>query len=328
MNYKEYIARLNDFHNSIREGFELSKNIRLLSNDFDKIAFVGVGDSSMTGKIMANLYGDHLDIFDINSYHLPSFFDSKTLVFLISYSGNAEEVMFAMKDGLRLNCKMIAITSGGKLSEIAKKDNITLVNLPKNLVPNISLGYVFFSVLRILSNHKIIQDVSPEIDALVNVFKNKKKDSLAGNLSEKIYDKTVIVYTPENLNSVGYRWKTQFNEVSKINSFSNILPDLDHNEIMSYSFENPDYYVIFLTDEKSGIRMKKRVEITKDIIKRSASVTEIQIRGNSLLAKIFTAINLGDLTAADLALKRKVDPLSVDLYDEINSRLKKDFIFF
>lgn len=328
MDYNEYVIQLENFHSYIREGFELSKGIKLMPHDFDKIAFVGVGDSSLTGKIMCDIYGSKLNIFDINSYHLPSFFDSKTLVFLISYSGNSEEVLYAFKDGLRMNCKMVAVSSGGKLSEIARKDNIKLVSLPKNLVPNLALGYVFFSILRILSEHKIIEDVRPEVEAMVNVFKNKKNSTVANTLSGKLLDKTIIIYTAENFKSVGYRWKTAFNEVSKMNSFSNSFPDVDHNEILSYSFENPDYYVIFLTDEKSDMRIKKRFEITKDIIKRSATVSEIQIKGNSLLAKIFTAINLGDLTAAYLALKRKINPLSVDLYNEINSRLKKDFIFF
>lgn len=327
MNYKEYLNYLINISETITEGYELTKNFRMIL-DIDRIAFVGVGDSSIVGKIMINLFGREKDIYQINDYHLPKFFDSKTLLFLISYEGNDEEVLYALKDGLRQNCRMIAVTSGGKLNEIAFKDNIKTINLPKNINSSLSLYYSFFSILRVLTNLNIIDDHTPEVEGLSNVLMHKSNDKSAKILSEKIGDKIPLIYIPNKFDSIAYRWKTQFNKIGKISSFTNTIPEMNHNEIMSYSFENPDFFVIFLRDENLELRIKKRIGISKDIIKRSCPVLEIEIKGKSNLAKIFSAINLGDLTAVYMSLNKNINPLSFNILEELNTRLKKDFIFY
>ena len=144
------------------------------------------------------------------------------------------------------------------------------------------------------------------------------------DLADKLVDKIPLIYTSDRLKAVAIRWKSEFNENSKVQSFYNVFPELGHNEIVGYTNLKGNFYVIILKDDGDYIRVKKRMDITKAMIKKKGVyATEIGITGGSLLTRIFSAIYIGDWTSYYLALKYSTDPTPVDVIEELKNALKK-----
>jgi len=288
----------------------LAKNITI-TTQIKNVVVVGMGASGIAGDILKNYLGNKLPIKVIKDYELPEWVNSNTLVFVLSYSGWTEESIAALRMAIRKSAQVVSITSGGKVKEIAKRMTRPLILIPKELTPRCALGYLFIPMLVVLGNSKIIEDKTDEIKNMVDSLRNTKFKEKAQELAEKIYNKTPIIYTSNKLDSVAKRWKEQFNENSKTHAFTNVFPEVDHNEVMGYKNLNGEFIVLMLKDEDDKFEIKERMTATKNIISEKVPVREIIIRGNCLLTKIFSAIYLGDLMSYYLALLYGVDPTPV-----------------
>src|SRR3989344_7414776 len=155
---------LKSFPNQLEEALNLAEKISI-TGTFDHIIVAGMGGSGHCGDILA-AYAQHaglkIPVFVVRDYTLPSFVSNKSLVFLVSYSGNTEETLSAFDQALARQARMIIITSGGKLQRMAE-DLRPLVLVPSGLQPRLSIGYLFVPILIILAHAKIIQDPSAQI---------------------------------------------------------------------------------------------------------------------------------------------------------------------
>jgi len=111
---------------------------------------------------------------------------------------------------------------------------------------------------------------------------------------------------------VAHRLKTQFNENSKVPSFSNWFPALDHDEIVGWEGEEDltkMLSVILIRDGSEPPEIKRRIELTREIaLVKASRVLELWARGSSRLAKMLSALYLGEMASLYLALARGVDP--------------------
>ena len=111
-------------------------------------------------------------------------------------------------------------------------------------------------------------------------------------------DKIPLIYASEKLMPVAYFWKTSLNEVSKVHAFVNVLPEMNHNEIEGFVNLKGEYHGIIIRDEQDPIKIKKRMDIAKEIIlAKGVPVTEIAITGKSLLMRVMTELYLGEVTS-------------------------------
>ena len=292
------------------DAIALARNITIEAK-IKNVVVVGMGASGIAGDILKNYLGVKLPIKVVKDYDLPEWVNSNTLVFVLSYSGQTEEPIAALRTAIRKSAQVVSITSNGKVKEIAKKMARPLVLIPKDIPPRCALGYLFIPMLVILSNSKIIDDRTGDIKNMIDSLRNIKFKEKAQELAEKIYNKIPIIYTSNKLDSIAKRWKEQFNENAKTHAFTNVFPEVDHNEIMGYKNLNGEFIVLMLKDEDDKFEIKERMTATKNIISEKVPVREIIIRGNCLLTKIFSAIHLGDLVSYYLALLYEVDPTPV-----------------
>lgn len=319
---RDMYSILERFPKQIASAMKLGENVKITEH-IDRIIVTGMGGSALAGDILQTYLDDKkLPVYVNKDYFLPDFINSKSLVFVISYSGNTEETINAYRNALRKGAKIIVITSGGKLEMLARKQNIDYVLVPKELPPRLALGYLFFPMVVILQNSKLITDRTHEILRLIeilkkNIFKDKGKD-----LARKLDGKIPLIYTSERLRIIGYKWKINFNENTKIHAFCNVFPELDHNEINGFVSLKANYYVIIFKDENDYMKLRKQMDITKILIKKkNISVTEIALTGSSLLTKIFSSIYIGDWCSYFLALKYKIDPTPVKIIEELKRQL-------
>nr|MCK4929478.1 bifunctional phosphoglucose/phosphomannose isomerase [Nanoarchaeota archaeon] len=306
------------------EAFDLSK----VKGKYASVVITGMGGSSIAGLLLQSFLADgKLYIHVIQDYSLPNWVDKHTLVMACSYSGNTEETLSTFKEARRRGCKVIAITTGGKLEEYAKVSRTPIITLPKfptGFQPRAAMAIEFFAMLRILERLRLVESRARDVFRLKQDLKAQLQ-SLEKNailLSEKLVHKTPLIYTSRRFRPIGYRWKCQFNENTKVMAFNNVFPEMNHNEIEGYEDVRGNYHAILLKFDKDHRRIQKRMSLMKEImLRKGISATEIGIRGLSLLSKMFSAIILGDLTSYYLALRLRTNPSDVKLIEDFKKKL-------
>tara|TARA_B100002003_G_scaffold146367_1_gene135509 strand:- start:1236 stop:2087 length:852 start_codon:yes stop_codon:yes gene_type:complete len=283
-----------------------------------------MGGSALPGAILKSYLTKNFKIpIEINkNYQLPENITSKTLVFAISYSGNTEETVDAFRQANRKSCQLIAISTGGKLEELAKKLNKDFIKVPSGIQPRSAYGYLFFPILRVLQDSGLIPNQEKYVKELIEKLKKDIYKKSASDISERLLGKIPIIYSSERMYAIAYKWKINFNENSKIHAFCNYFPELNHNELVGYTNPNGNYYVIIIKDEYDEMKIKKRMKLTKDLIHlKKCPVLDLELKGSSDLVKIFSTIYLGDWTSYYLSLRNKTDPTPVDIVEDLKKKL-------
>lgn len=307
---------IENFPSQCLEAFDIPKD-KKLSKKVKNIVFCGMGGSAIGG----NLAGLFLDIqYKVNrDYHIPKYVNKDSAVFIISYSGNTEETLSCFEEAKKKKAEIISITSGGKLS---KKDKKAVI-IPKDIPPRAALAYLFITLLKILQNSGLIKkqdDALKEIKKVLNKNKNKNKGlDIAKSLRKKI----PLIYSENSLKPVAYRFKTQINENSKQPAYFNVFPELNHNEVCGFKRLSKKTAAVILRDKKESKKIRARIDLTKNILKKNTEIFEIKADGSYLLSKILNLINICDYASYYLALINKEDPAPVEIIEKFKKKLKQ-----
>lgn len=331
---------LRGFYRQVEEAIEIKKTFpKLFSHSqISNIVVTGLGGSAIGGDLVRSYLTEELKVpFFINrNYTLPKYVDSKTLVIVSSYSGNTEETIESYKEAKKRKAKIVCITSGGIISEMANKFKDPLILIPGGLPPRAALGYSFFPLLFALDKIGFItikkKDVAETI-ALLKSLSNEygnitSPENDAIQLAVIMKNSLPIIYSSsEKLDTVNLRWRGQINENAKMMAYGNTFPELNHNEIVGWEalptiMTNSNIFI--LRDEEDHTRIQLRMDITQDILSPFAGlVTEIFTTGSSQLARMFSLIHLGDWISFYLAMIHKIDPTPVLKIDFLKSELAK-----
>ena len=313
------LKAIEDFPIQCKTALGLAKGITV-SGKVDKIIVAGMGGSAVGGDLLRlYMHDSKIPVMTIRDYKLPNFVDENTLVFAVSYSGNTEETLSAFDDATRKKAKIVAVTSGGQLAEKAKK----AIKIPSGLQPRAAVGYLFFPVLGVLANSGIVNVSNDEINEMLQVL-SKKDDYIqfGERLAKKIGSRTPLIYASEQFSAVAYRWKTQFNENSKVAAFAHTFSELNHNELVGYqTMPKEKFITIFIRDNHDNDRIQKRMEITKEIISQKVDVEEVYTKGSFMLSRLFSALHYADYISYYLAIHNKIDPTPVHVIENLKKRL-------
>lgn len=306
----------------------------------NNIVISGMGASAISGDIVQNLLKDRIDvpIFVSRQYELPKWVDKNTLLISQSYSGNTEETLSTFKSGFQKRCKIIGISSGGKLQEYCEKRQIPHVKIPSGFPPRAATGYILFSSIHALGKIGLLKDgFELDIDETISLMeetrnRNKKdvleKDNLSKQLARKILGTIPQVYGFDFYAPIARRWCTQLNENSKVICRYDEVPECNHNDIVGWSM-NPEVSknctcIMFRDSENESVFMSKRLNFMKKLFEEvSKNVMEIQVQGKKRLAKMMYAMYIGDFTSCYLAILRNIDPTPVDAITELKNELSR-----
>jgi glucose/mannose-6-phosphate isomerase len=336
--FVKYLTQFPEQISKILESFS-AKKVKVDQSIINNVICIGMGGSAIAGDVIKDSLFEriNLPITVVRGYESPNFCNEKSLVIACSYSGNTEETLSAIKKAKEKKAQIAVITSGGELAELAKENKWTELKIPGKLPPRQAFGYLFFSILMLLSHLKIVDVDEQEIKSIIKLSKkmvrwNQDESTsdriLSKELARKIRNKIPIVYAPTpQYSSVAMRWKTQFQENSKSMAFFNTIPEMNHNEIVGWEMESAvleNFIVIFLQCDDMPERIATRIELTKNIIKaKNISIAEIYAEGKTKLEKAISFILLGDWTSYYLAKFYNKDPESILNIDYLKSELKK-----
>ena len=299
----------------------------------NKVVICGMGGSAISGDIARSAFGTKIPFEVVKDYHIP-YLDKNTLVVILSYSGNTEETLSCLQQALQSTKFIGVITSGGKVKQLIDGDHCWL-ELPSGLPPRSAIGYLFFSLMKILEIFKIIPEHTKQVRSVIaNLV--KKAGAIADSMPEemniakfaagKIEGKIPIIYTSNpQLAPLGYRWKCQFNENAKYPAFHHTFPEMNHNEIEGWEAENfRDKFVpIILRKFKEAPKYQKRVNAFIDILRGSdIDFLEYYAEGSSLVEEIFSLIYLGDMVSFYLGILRGVNPTSIEFIDYLKKTIQ------
>ncbi len=331
---------LAEFPAQVADAVAITKETRIdpsVSSGIDSVVVTGLGGSAIGGDILRSFLADELTVpFVVNRhYFLPAFVNRRTLVIVSSYSGDTEETVAAHQEAAKRGAKVLCISSNGETARLATKYGHPIIFVPKGYPPRAALGYSFFPMLSALATMKVISPKTKDIRETISLLKRKSQKYSALNAqntaletAKHLYTKLPIIYSSaDHFDVVNLRWRGQLAENAKTLSFGNLLPEMNHNELVGWKVLRrimQDMTVVFLRDKGDHKRVKIRMDITKDIASQYASsVIDLQSEGKSLLARMFSLIYLGDWVSFYLAVLNGVDPTPVRVIDYLKNELSK-----
>jgi len=267
-------------------------------------------------------------------YNLPQWVGAQSLVILVSYSGNTEETLSCYHEARERSATCVALTSNGELEKSARNDEQTVITIPPDLPPRCAAGYLFIPLLFLLEKigvssspaEKDFREACEESLRITGEFSPEADGNRALEIARRLENHIPIIYGSSPLTGVlARRFKNQLNENAKMFSVYNELPELHHNEIMSWDHlaaEPYRYSVVFLRDAYETERVQKRFQLTREIMADSvARIDEVQGRGDSRFARYFTLMLYTDYISYYLAIIREKDPVAIGPIQQLKQQL-------
>lgn len=309
---------------------------RVDKNKINKIMFSGMGGSAI-GADLIRAYSARTCPHPVvvnRHYDIPAWVDENTLFVACSFSGNTEETLSALHQALAKGAQCIAVTSGGQLLITAEKEEFDYIKIPGGMPPRAALAYSFIPLFRIFQQlgyldegeealaetHMLLQDSARD---LADLHTNE-----ALTIAQELNDTLPLIYSDAQLmEPVNLRWRGQIEENAKMLAYGNLIPEMNHNEIVGWermAHLTGRLCVVILKDKDDNPRVRRRMEIVKElVIDQALAVIEVETYGKSRLARMFSLIQLGDWVSLYLALLNDVDPTPIAKIDLLKSKLSE-----
>ena len=303
----------------------------------EHLVIVGMGGSAIGGTLLQGLVSDAcgVSITIVRDYSLPAFVAGpECLVVACSYSGNTEETIASFQQALSRDARAVAITTGGKLNELAREAGVPVVQFSYQSQPRAALGYAFILLLGTVHRLGLVLDYTEDVTEASAVMEAWQEEigvevptahNAAKQLAGQIAGQTPVVYGAGFLAAAANRWKTQFNENAKNWAFFDRLPELNHNAVVGLGI--PDVArdhnaVVMLRSELDPERIAERWEVTGELLAREGvTVEEVWGRGRSKLSQMLSLIHFGDFVSFYVAMLNGVDPTPVENIAFLKRRL-------
>jgi glucose/mannose-6-phosphate isomerase len=327
------------FPDQIKEALSIAESVeRFNFLKIDNVIVAGMGASAISGDIMASLFRDKLDVplFVNREYDLPKWVNKDTLMLCISYSGNTDETISAFKLAYQKKSKIICLSTGGKLQELAEKREVPFIKVPSGIQPRAATAYLLFPSIVFMKRLGLLKTtIETDIEETIQVTRelitsiNKEtplESNLAKQFAQQLFGTIPQVYGWGVYGPIARRWRHQFNENSKVIARSDVLPDCNHNDIVGWTanqeISKQCSCILFRDKDEETIDMVTRLNFMNALFQNTAGhVFEVTPKGKSQLAKTMYLMCLGDFTSCYLAVLRGIDPTPIDIIVELKKRL-------
>jgi glucose/mannose-6-phosphate isomerase len=304
-------------------------------DDIENVVVLGMGGSGIAGDVLTTVAGPFMPVPVVahKSYSIPNFIGDKTLVFAVSFSGNTEETIEAVGDAAAAGGHIVAVTNGGELAQLATDWNVPLVRIGDGIpMPRAGIGAVAIPPLVVLEQIGLFPGASAWIDAAVEQLR-KRRDQLiedgstAEQLARRIGRRIPLVYGGGGIGGLAaLRWKNQFNENCKIPAFSNVLPEMCHNELAGFGqygdVTRQIMHLLELRHEFEHPQIARRFELVTEAVREAVGdVDTVVAEGEGLLAQLLDLVLVGDFVTLHRAAQEGVDPGPIPALDDLKAAL-------
>lgn len=308
-----------------------TKDLNLDVSGINKILLVGMGGSGIAGELARDLILDTSSrpLITWADYQLPAWVDKQTLVIASSYSGDTEETLDGIKIALERQIPLVAISSGGKLTQLATGQNFPLIPIDYQSQPRAALGALYGSLLTLLTKLKLVNLTEAKYFAalgeLSRVTEEKSFHSKAEDLAITLSNKLPLVFAHQPLVGVARRWRTQFNENAKSLAVDGAVPEACHNLIVGLENPIPEKLSLLYLETNYGFSRNRarQAVLEKLVVGKTIPFTPLSIKAGNQLAEQWLFIYFGDLLSYYLAGVYGLDPTPIEMIRELKEELSK-----
>ncbi|MBS7651595.1 bifunctional phosphoglucose/phosphomannose isomerase [Candidatus Bathyarchaeota archaeon] len=322
------LKALSLFPQGLGEGSKAAEGLDIsFKRGYRALVVTGMGGSAIGGQILSDwlLEDSPIPVQVSRGYHLPGFVDEKTLLIAVSYSGNTEETLTALEEGLRRGCQVVAITSGGAMERLSVENGIPMIKIPSGMQPRASFPWQFSAMIILAGRMGLSPSVEEEFEEALEVIYALRNELVpetptrlnrAKELALALKGTIPFIYGPRIFEGVAYRFRTQINENSKAPASSGSFPEGFHNEVMIREAREElrrPLSLVLIRDPKGERRVERKIDAFKNLLEERVSrIVEISTSGSGKLSRILSVIYIGDYASVYLGLIYGLDPSSTD----------------
>jgi glucose/mannose-6-phosphate isomerase len=300
----------------------------------------GMGGSALGGRIIDSLICDRvrtpIEVF--TEFHLPNYVNHDTLVILSSYSGNTEETLSAAQDALARGATIFAITTGGKLAEFMRENNLNgYVYKPSanpSGQPRMGLGYSITATLAVLARCEFINLTSDEVATVISDCEKFVKDydvpqksnvNLAKSVAKKLFGKIPVLIASEHLVGSAHAFKNQLNENAKTFAVLFDLPEANHH--LMEGLVNPPaakdiLHFLFLKSALYSQEVLSRYDLTVEVVEKNrVAASSYEPASEHKLNQIFELLVFASYVSYYQAMLYRVDPTPIPWVDYFKEKI-------
>ncbi len=319
---------------------QVSKGVQISYRKPKNIVIAGMGGSAIGGDLLHDWLLNRISIpLEVcRDYALPAYANEETLAFIISYSGETEEALCALLNAVKRKCMIVAVASGGTLISFAQRLHLPYLTVRSGLQPRVAVPYLFFPIVIIMEKMGLVKDIEGELEETIHVLetlakenapKMPQKSNFAKKLAWELRSTIPVVYGFRQYHAVAVRFKSELNENSKIPAKHESFPELNHNDVVGWEASEEltkRFTVVLIRVKDEPPEIRNRIEATKKLVLPKVRKTlEVHAVGESVLAKMFSVLFLGDLASIYLAILLGVDPAPVDIITAMKKEMQRNY---
>jgi len=297
-------------------------------HDIDHIVFAGMGGSGAIGDLFASILSkNNIHVSLVKGYLLPKTVDSKTLLVATSASGNTVETITTVQSVMSTDCNIICFSSGGKLEELCKKNNISHRKIPLHQNPRTSFPAYVYSILKVLNSTITVDKKS--IDDSISQMKILSEKISSQNLSDsnpsldlaRWLDGIPLIYYPWGLQAAAIRFKNSIQENMKRHAIAEDVIEACHNGVVSWEGKS-NVKPLLIRGSEDYVKTKERWDILEQYFdENKIEYKEVSSVNGSILSKLMNLIYFLDYSTIYRAAMDEIDPMPVKSIDYIKKRL-------
>jgi glucose/mannose-6-phosphate isomerase len=318
-------ALIQSFPDQIRQGLDIAGKVILRpAVPLRHVLVAGMGGSGIGADLVASLAHPSVPMLSLKDYALPRWAGPETLLIASSYSGDTEETLSVLEQAQARNCRLVGISSGGRVADLAAEQGFDHILVPGGRPPRSTLAFSVLQQLHVLHHFGL----GPAYrDAMLHIADEleRHQDQLhqeAAALAAQLLGRTPVLYAASNWQAVLLRWVQQIQENSKVLCWMNVLPELNHNELVGWKDRRDDLAVVFFSSPLDHDRTALRSEITRKVVQPCCDrILSLNGHATDPWLQTFLWIHLGDWLSVELAALRQVDPVEIGVIDRLKAEL-------
>ena len=304
--------------------------------DIDAIAILGMGVGAAAGRAVQALCGPTLSVpvVVVQSYALSPAIGRNALVFAASGSGNTDEVNHAAAEAVARGARLVAITAGGWLEDLASASGAPVLRIEREIQP---ARAAFGAIVALLLSALDEIGLAPEarrwiVDAAGHLRRCRveleRPDNIARRLALKLTARHVTTQGDDPLGAVAaQRWKAQINQNAHQPASASVQPNASHGEAVAWDHRpgvaSATEAFVLLRHQFEHPRVARNMDRLVQYLQGKLPVETVHATGDSRLATLMELAMIGDFVSLHLAEINEVDPLSTAFVSET---LKEGFV--
>ncbi|HWO93260.1 MAG TPA: bifunctional phosphoglucose/phosphomannose isomerase [Dehalococcoidia bacterium] len=306
--------------------------------EVDHIVVFAMGGSAIGADLLRTLMLSEspVPMIVVRGYDAPAFVGPRTLAVASSYSGGTEETLSAFGQALERGARAFVLTGGGELLRMAGERGLPFHIITYEAMPRAALAHSLMPLAALVSKLGFLSLDDGDVEAAARAMQARRdavdapaplESNEAKRLALRLAGRVPIIIGAEHLSEVARRWRGQIAENGKAWSFTDELPELNHNTVVG--LPNPQVVLesataIFLSSPALHQRTLLRYDLTAQMLK-GAGIESVRVEadGATRLGDLLSLVMLGDYVSYYLAMLYGADPTEVRVIERLKRELSE-----